>query len=364
MTAKRLAIWVGGAAFIWLIVAMLLRGSDGTSNVPVPTAWPESSRGTTESVAASDQKNVALPQNPTLLYWAYNPTRKILLAYHPELNQLQAVSAVTGAVTNTVPLVSDALLDAKLSPSGERVLVKGLNAVGTAGFSESLLSESTSATLPYTVQGMDWLPNDEVIYIYNDAKTITLSRAKDIRLTNWQSIIPLDKKYAGGTVSAAPDGKYALVIAPKDAGGDVLVVDLTSRTTWVAARNITFGRWASSGHTALLQQRDTSTTNLVIVQPDSQTASAIPNSTIPSTDLISNDTLIGLSAATDDTPSLSALVINTATGLSQQQGVTITLAGQPTLLYVDPNEQRVLVGDETQLISFGYAEIISKLTSP
>lgn len=362
MTGKRLVIIIFA---VLILVWIALWQTSTPSVVPQPNRWPEPSSAAQSAGTAITSGTLDLPTDPDYIIWDFIPERGVLIGYHPEEGRLVQIT-LTGDVKNIATLDGMTPLSISANLKGDQFLLYVLRDSGNRQYMHLDLREENPkpTALPYTIQGADWLPDGQIVYLYSDGTNLTISMATDFSLSNWQLIAGLSLPYQDSSMSLSADGGYALVIS--NTAKSALVIDIAQKAIHQVAGTVSSGMWTDTSHTALLQTNSATSDQVTILDAATKTAHLIPNARLPYLLVQRNELLIGITPNynQDSTSNIDTLTVNTSTGTSTTGTLGVTDADVPYIFFSDPVRSQLLIGTETILTSISFEELVNRVTKP
>lgn len=194
---------------------------EAISDNPVPVV---------ETVTKIVEETINTPEENSLIYYDYSPQSKLFVAIDPNKSQILTVttkgvtSAIVSIPTNTtVDLIS-------FSPDGSRLLVTFKDSLRTR---QVIYTNTGQKVLELTndYYNAQWINNNEIIYLFSDKLTTTISRTNISQTNSWQKIAAVYKGYREAQLIVSPDRSKAIIYG-RVFGPEVTVklVDLTSNT--------------------------------------------------------------------------------------------------------------------------------------
>lgn len=362
MTNKRLIIIVG---IILLITLGWWWMKKANRNAPQPILWSATQSGSGQSLATNNQNDsITLSDSDTYLVLDYNPQSNLFITYLPEKNELWQIKGKTEKKLLTT-FTNLTVLSASISPNGQSVLIRTLLDSGNQQLLQLDLTSLTQKALPNTVLQALWLPDNKIVYLFDDGKNRTLSITPDSSVSSWSVITTLPSDFIGSQLAVDPAGKYAVLTSPHSSNisGQSLLVDLTNKSSKKIADNTTGTQWAKNGSIALMQQiENDGKPALLVLDPTKNQPSKIANATAPVTSFKVDHYVIGVSPS-KTTGQVSAFVVDLDSGKSTSATLSIELTGQITSYIADSTKQRLIISDGQKIQFFNFSDLLKTLNT-
>lgn len=359
MTAKKVLIISTLVGLVALLV-IVVRGNGSTTTAPQPAlSTAADNQDATGAVATSG--TIKLPSDPEYVIWAYNSSQNAFLGYLPEDNELAYIS--TSATIRPITTISDGtVIGVAISPDGTKMVVHLLRDSGNQELLYVAITDSgtTTSVLPYAAQSVDWLADGQLVYLYHNQSTVSVSRATDATFSKWQLITGLSLQYSDATVTVSPDGQYVLVTSMSSQ--TTAVVNVSDKTIKTIDGQTSSAQWADSGHTAILQETGV-TDSFVVYDALTQQSRRVTNSHAPYIAIIHNGLLIGITPNfQDDTnANLDTVVVDLTSGSATVGTTGIVNTTVPSVILTDAKHQQLFIGTGSLLDGISYDALVNKV---